>query len=78
MVELAVEQDPAGAPILLSEGLLEPEEVAEAVVAGIREERFLILPHTRVADYMALRGGQHERWLAGMRKLVGKARASNQ
>src|SRR5436309_210034 len=78
MVDLAVEQDPAGAPILLSEGLLEPEEVAEAVVAGIREERFLILPHTRVADYMALRGGQHERWLAGMRKLVGKARASNQ
>ena len=73
MVELAIEQDPAGSQVLLSEGLLEPEEVAEVVVEGIREERFLILPHPRVGDYFALRGGQHERWLNGMRKLVREA-----
>ena len=78
MVETAVEQDPVGAPILLAEGLLEPAEVADTVVEGIREERFLILPHPRVADYAALRGAQHERWLAGMRKLVRQARSQNQ
>ena len=44
MLDLALE-DPIGAAPLLAEGLLEPEEVAEAVIEGIREERFLILPH---------------------------------
>jgi NAD(P)-dependent dehydrogenase (short-subunit alcohol dehydrogenase family) len=77
MVELAVREDPVGSAPLLSEGMLEPEDVAEAVIEGVREERFLILPHPRVADYMALRGGQHERWLNGMRKLVREARSAN-
>jgi NAD(P)-dependent dehydrogenase (short-subunit alcohol dehydrogenase family) len=75
MLEEALE-DPTGAAPLLAEGLLEPEDVAEAVVSGIREERFLILPHPAVADYMALRGTQHERWLRGMRKLLRQARDS--
>jgi NAD(P)-dependent dehydrogenase (short-subunit alcohol dehydrogenase family) len=66
--------DSVGAAPLLAEGLLEPEDVAEAVIAGIREERFLILPHEAVAGHMALKGAQPERWLAGMRKLVRRAR----
>jgi NAD(P)-dependent dehydrogenase (short-subunit alcohol dehydrogenase family) len=49
--------------------IIEPEQVADEVVAAMREERFLILPHPEVAKYMANRGGTHERWLAGMRKL---------
>jgi NAD(P)-dependent dehydrogenase (short-subunit alcohol dehydrogenase family) len=49
--------------------IIEPEQVAEDVVQAMREERFLILPHPEVARYMAHRGGDHERWLAGMRKL---------
>ena len=69
MLDLALE-DPVGAAPLLSEGLLEPEGVAEAVVAGIREERFLILPHPVVADYMAVKATQNERWLRGMRRLI--------
>jgi NAD(P)-dependent dehydrogenase (short-subunit alcohol dehydrogenase family) len=51
--------------------ILEPEQVADAVVAGIREERLLILPHPEVGTYMAHRGGDHERWLRGMRRLQG-------
>ena len=62
MLDLALE-DPVGAAPLLAEGLLEPEDVAEVVVAGIREERFLILPHPVVADYMA-REGHPERAVA--------------
>ncbi len=62
--------DPVGAAVLLADEVLEPAEVAEAVIDGLREERFLILPHARVADYMALRGARHERWLEGMRRLV--------
>ncbi len=69
MLDLALE-DPVGAAPLLAEGLLEPEEVAGMVVAGIREERFLILPHPVVADYMAVKATQNERWLRGMRRLI--------
>src|SRR5581483_4868044 len=64
--------DPVGAAPLVAEGLLEPEEVAQATVAGIRDERFLILPHPAVADYMAIKATQNERWLRGMRRLRGQ------
>jgi NAD(P)-dependent dehydrogenase (short-subunit alcohol dehydrogenase family) len=57
----------------LREGSLSAEEVAEAVVRGLDAERFLILPHPEVAEYMRRRGDDHERWLAGMRKLNAMA-----
>jgi NAD(P)-dependent dehydrogenase (short-subunit alcohol dehydrogenase family) len=73
MLELAMD-DPAGSAALLSGGLIEPEDVADAVIAGIREERMLILPHENVAGFMALKGADPERWLKGMRRLVRQAR----
>jgi NAD(P)-dependent dehydrogenase (short-subunit alcohol dehydrogenase family) len=76
LLEVALE-DPVGAAPLLAGGVLEPAEVAEAVVAGIREERFLILPHAEVAKFMALKGAQPERWLTGMRRLVRQARGAD-
>ena len=75
MLDLALE-DTVGAAALMRDELLEPEDVAEAVVAGIREERFLILPHPQVAKYMSYKGQDNERWLAGMRRMVGAARQS--
>jgi NAD(P)-dependent dehydrogenase (short-subunit alcohol dehydrogenase family) len=48
---------------------IEPEVVAEAVVAGIEAERFLILPHPEVAGFFARKAADHDRWLAGMRRL---------
>ncbi len=77
MLELALE-DPIGAAPLLAGGLLEPEDVAAAVVQGVRDERFLILPHEDVARHMALKGAQPERWLNGMRRLVREARAGTE
>jgi NAD(P)-dependent dehydrogenase (short-subunit alcohol dehydrogenase family) len=73
MLDIALE-DPIGAAPLLAGGLKEPEEVAAAVVEGLRDERFLILPHEEVANHMALKGAQPERWLRGMRRLVRQAR----
>jgi NAD(P)-dependent dehydrogenase (short-subunit alcohol dehydrogenase family) len=72
MLDLAL-QDPIGSAPLLAEELIDPEDVAEAVVAGLREERFLILPHPKVADYMALKATQPDRWLRGMRRLLRQA-----
>jgi len=65
--------DPIGSAPLLAEQVIDPEDVAEAVVAGLRAEQFLILPHPKVADYMALKGTQPDRWLRGMRRLLRQA-----
>jgi NAD(P)-dependent dehydrogenase (short-subunit alcohol dehydrogenase family) len=66
---MATVEDSSGASVLASGGMLEPDDVAVATVEAIREERFLILPHPEVAEYMAVKATQPERWLAGMRKL---------
>jgi NAD(P)-dependent dehydrogenase (short-subunit alcohol dehydrogenase family) len=46
-----------------------PDSVAAAVVAGLAEEQFLILPHPEVKDYFQNKAADYERWLSGMRKL---------
>jgi short-subunit dehydrogenase len=59
----------AGAGGFLLEGAIEPEEAAEAVVRGLAEEKFLILPHPEVADYFQRKATDYDRWLRGMRRL---------
>ncbi len=51
------------------DGILEPGQVADAVVAGLEDERFLILPHPEVLEYMRRKTADYDRWLRGMRKL---------
>ncbi len=70
-------QEAAAAAALSAGGLIEPEDVAEAVMAGIHEERFLILPHENVATFMARKGTDPERWIKGMRRLVRDARGAS-
>ena len=50
-------------------GLMEPEEVAATTLEALREDRFLILPHPEVAIYEQRRAADHQRWLAGMRRM---------
>lgn len=50
-------------------GLIEPDDCAAAVVDGLREERFLILPHPEVRQYLTNKTSDIDRWLGGMRKL---------
>jgi NAD(P)-dependent dehydrogenase (short-subunit alcohol dehydrogenase family) len=52
---------------------LTPEQVADVVVLGLAEERFLILPHPEVATYFQNRANENERWLRGMRRLWDQA-----
>ncbi|HLK37384.1 MAG TPA: SDR family oxidoreductase [Polyangiaceae bacterium] len=59
-------------PSFLLEGALEPEVVADAAVQGVRDERFLILPHPEVATYFVRKASDYERWLRGMRRMQGK------
>jgi NAD(P)-dependent dehydrogenase (short-subunit alcohol dehydrogenase family) len=57
-----------------SGAILEPDDVAQAVVDGLREERFLILPHPEVARYMQHKAADPDRWLERMRGFVRTAR----
>lgn len=53
----------------LTAGALEPEQVADIVVEGLKVEKFLILPHPEVAEYFSRKAQDYDRWLRGMRRL---------
>jgi NAD(P)-dependent dehydrogenase (short-subunit alcohol dehydrogenase family) len=59
----------SGGRTFLLDSALEPEQVADVVVKGLADERFLILPHPEVADYFRRKAADYDRWLRGMRKL---------
>ena len=62
----------------LKETALDPEDVAETVVQGLGEEKFLILPHPEVAEYFRRKASDYDRWLRGMCRLqrkVGKEKS---
>jgi NAD(P)-dependent dehydrogenase (short-subunit alcohol dehydrogenase family) len=65
---LAKERSQLGIDFLASDAL-EPDAVAEVVVQGMRDERFLILPHPEVAEYFRRKADDYDRWLRGMRRL---------
>jgi hypothetical protein len=65
----------AGEVVKASGPVLEPEAVAEVVVAGLATETFLILPHPEVLEYYRRKGDDYERWLAGMRRLQARVAA---
>lgn len=51
------------------DGVLTPEQVAGEVVATMRDEKFLVLPHPEVAKYFLAKAQDYDRWLGGMQKL---------
>jgi NAD(P)-dependent dehydrogenase (short-subunit alcohol dehydrogenase family) len=52
-----------------TDGIIEPEQLAECVVETIREERFYALPHPEVEEYVRRKGDNIDRWLLGMQRL---------
>jgi NAD(P)-dependent dehydrogenase (short-subunit alcohol dehydrogenase family) len=57
-----------GGGVAGGDGMLEPEDLAETTVQGMREERFLILPHPQVEEYMKRKTSDYDRWIKGMRR----------
>ena len=58
-----------GPGVAAVDGMIEPEQAAEAVVEALREERFLVLTHPEVAEYIRRKTTDYDRWLHGMRRL---------
>ena len=63
--------DSAGAigQTILGGSAITPEAVADAVIEGIADGRFLILPHPEVARMYAGRAAEPDRWLHSMNKI---------
>ncbi len=64
------------------DGVLTPEAVADVVIRGLADERFLILPHPQVAEYVRRKGSDYDRWISGMirfrQRLSPSERATDQ
>jgi NAD(P)-dependent dehydrogenase (short-subunit alcohol dehydrogenase family) len=70
-VRTAMTADPSvAARLSLFGDVLTPEQVADSVVEGLAEERFLILPHPEVARYEQGRAADRDGWLKGLRGAV--------
>jgi NAD(P)-dependent dehydrogenase (short-subunit alcohol dehydrogenase family) len=50
--------------------------VADAVIAALAEEKFLVLPHPIVSDYVSRKATDHDRWIRGMRRIQAQLEAS--
>jgi hypothetical protein len=55
--------------VVLADAAIEPEQVADALLAGLAEGTFLILPHPQVRDYYQMRAGHTDKWLRGMNRM---------
>ena len=51
------------------DGIMDPPEVAEAAIAGLKAGTFCILPHPQVHKYMQNKAADYDRWIGGMAKL---------
>jgi NAD(P)-dependent dehydrogenase (short-subunit alcohol dehydrogenase family) len=70
--------DGLGERVVRSAGaVLEPDQVADAVVAAIDREQFLILPHPEVLTFFQRKALDYERWLAGMRRLQSRTETAS-
>lgn len=54
------------------DGMMEPEQLADIVVAKLRQESFLILTHEEVLVYMQRKASNYDRWIGGMNRLMKK------
>ncbi|GAA2262070.1 oxidoreductase [Streptomyces ruber] len=62
--------------LVLAPTAIEPGAVADALMKGIEEDRFLILPHPEVAEFYQARATVPDRWLTGMNRIQQKWEAT--
>ncbi|HEX7660766.1 MAG TPA: SDR family oxidoreductase [Pseudonocardiaceae bacterium] len=64
----------AGDSISQAGPILEPAEVAESVVTGLADERFLILPHPEVGRMYSRKAADPDAWIAEQAEAVSRRR----
>jgi len=71
-VRTAMTRDHEGGGVAGVDGLMEPGQLADAVLEAFKKDEFLILPHPEVRLYMQRKAADYDRWLHGMRKLQAR------
>ena len=68
-VETEMTRQHEGGGVAGVDGLMKPEQLADAVMEAFAADQFLILPHPEVKTYMQRKAADYSRWLQGMRRL---------
>ncbi len=68
----------AGPGVASRDGVLQPADVAQVVTDALREERFHVLPHAEVGEYVKRKGADVDRWIGGMQRWQGRMFAADQ
>ncbi|AMV22741.1 SDR family oxidoreductase [Planctomyces sp. SH-PL14] len=55
-----------------------PEHVAECIIQGVKDEKFLILPHPEVAEFFAFKTQDYDRWLKNFARVHEKIEKKRQ
>lgn len=71
-VDTPMIRDRAGAAAAANDGVIGADALADCVVAGMRAESFLILPHPQVLEYFRRKGADYDRWIGGMQRFARK------
>lgn len=66
--EIGADPDDFEGGVASGDGVLSSDDVAQACLDALRNERFHVLPHPEVATYMERKATDVDRWLAGMRR----------
>jgi NAD(P)-dependent dehydrogenase (short-subunit alcohol dehydrogenase family) len=61
--------------VVLADAAIEPEQVADTLLAGMAAGEFLILPHPEVRGYYQGRAGDTDKWLRGMNRMQQRIEA---
>ncbi len=56
-----------------TDGIIEADELATVVIDALRDERFHVLPHPEVGEYIKRKADDPDRWLSGMRRLKARS-----
>ena len=68
--------DAAKASAVIGGGeVLAPEEAAERILDGLEHDRFLILTHPEMREFVVGKAEDPERWIRGMAKLWARAQS---
>jgi NAD(P)-dependent dehydrogenase (short-subunit alcohol dehydrogenase family) len=55
-----------------TDGMMEPDELADIAVEHLARDAFLILTHDEVKGYMQRKASDYDRWIGGMNRLAQK------
>jgi len=71
-VRTAMTENTEGGGVAGIDGMMEPEQLVDCVMASLSTEEFLILPHPEVLTYMRRKTEDYDRWINGMKRLQSR------